>query len=297
MNHFSTEKIEFRKIRNFSEHINASASFIRQNIVPMIKILVQVSGVYIVLGLIMMMVGFYFGFVDILNFDAANPNLDGVNFGLMGGAIGIGGILFLIANVLYTATTYRYILEYALRDDYNQLSETDVKRYLGRDSKIVFFTYLGLFGLGILTLFIAIIPILGALAFFFGWIYLIVPVSLIFLLRIHEKIGFMDAIKRCLFLAKGYWWQTFGLYLLAGLIMYSISAVPSLFSNFGFMIGDMLSSETMGNLLFGVFYIISIVVSIVTSVAFSVIIAFRYFSLVEIKEGHNMMDRIQDIGE
>ncbi len=298
MNYSSTEKIELRKIRDFSGHINAAASFTRQNLLPMLKILVQVAGVYILLGLLIMMASFYFGLADLMNITHVDElEAFNINFGLLGVVTLLAIIFFMIASVFYTAATYRYILEYAIRDDYNNLTDTDIKRYLSRDSKIVFFTYLGLFGIGFLSIFLALIPILGALAVFFGWIYFMIPISFIFLLRIHEKLGFMDSIKRAQFLVKGYWWQTLGLYFVTGLIVYSVSAVPSLFSNFGFGIGTMLNSDELGKLLFGIFYIISIMVSIVTSVVFSIVIAFRYFSLLEIKEGHNMMDRIQDIGE
>ncbi|MEZ4884353.1 MAG: hypothetical protein R3E32_06395 [Chitinophagales bacterium] len=295
MSYSSTEKIEFRKIRSFSDHINATAMFTRQNIVPMIKILMQVAGVYIAVGLVLLIMCFYFGLVDLMNLTDIN-GIENLNWSMIGGLSFLAIVMFIIGSIFYTAAGYRYILEYITQDNYNSLTISDIKRYLGRDSKIVFFSYMGLFLMFFASMFIAIIPFLGALTVFFGWIYLSIPISFIFLLRIHEKIGFSDAIKRCMYLIKDHWWETFGLYLVTALLLYSISAVPSLFSNFGFQIGSMLDSEAIGKLLFGVFYVISILVSLLTSVVFSILIAFRYFSLVELKEGVNMMERIQDIG-
>ncbi|MGB0929614.1 MAG: hypothetical protein ACPGVB_02480 [Chitinophagales bacterium] len=296
MNRLTSEKIEFRKIRNFSEHINAAANFINQNFAKMLKILLQVAGIYVALGLATIMVGFYLGFMDLFTIESIEA-FEALNLELIGGISSIAAIFFMIGNVLYTAATYRYILEYIYRDDYDQLNVSNIKQYLGRDSKIVFFTYLSLFFLGFCSFFIIIIPFIGVLTFFFGWIYLIVPLSFIFLLRIHEKIGFMKAIKRCRYLLEGHWWQTFGLYCITGLIMYSISISPSLFSGFGYDIGELLNSSEISTLLFGIFYIISVLVSIITSIAFSVVIAFRYFSLLEVKEGVNMMERIQELGK
>jgi len=296
MNNFSSEKVEFRKIRDFSGHINASVSFIRQNFVKMLKILAQVAGVYVALGLAVMTVSFYFGLMDLLTIENLE-DFQNLNLGLIGGVSFVAMLFFMIGSILYTSATYRYILEYIHRDDYDQLKVGDIKKYLGRDSKIVFFTYLGLFLLFLASILMVILPFVGALAFFFGWIYFIIPLSFIFLLRIHEKIPFMKAITRCRYLLEGYWWQTFGLYFITGLIMNSISSAPSFFSTFGYDIGNMLNSPEIGRLLFGLFYIISIVISILTSIAFSVLIAFRYFSLLEIKEGTNMMERIQEIGQ
>lgn len=308
MNYPATEKINFRKIRDFSGHINASTAFVRQNIWTMLKIVLKASGIYFALALITLILGFYYGVFDIIKFFISSSGTEDINFEFLGALMFASMTLFAIAYIFYTSAVYRYILQYIDRSDYNNIQFSDIKRYMPKDSGIVFSTYMGFFLVGLVSSFLMFLPIMidssearGLWAILvniavFGSIYLMIPLSFIYLFRIHKGINFMDSIKGCMTLTKGNWWKTLGLYIVATLILYSVSSIPSMFSNVGFYIGNLLGSDQIGFFLFGLFYLVTFLMYFVSGTAFSVVIAVRYFSLLEMKEGVNMMERIEDIG-
>ncbi|MFK7906108.1 MAG: hypothetical protein AB8B69_13335 [Chitinophagales bacterium] len=308
MNYPATEKINFRKIRDFSGHINDSAAFIRQNIWTMLKIILKASGIYFVLALITLILGFYYGISDIMSFFSTSSGMEDINFGFLGALMFTSMVLFAIAYIFYTSAVYRYILQYIDRSDYNNIQYADIKHYMSKDNGNVFSTYMGFFLVGLVSSFLMMLPMLtgskemiGVWAILinisiFGSIYLMIPLSFIYLFRIHRDLDFIDSIRGCLALTKGHWWKTLGLYIVATLILYSVSSIPGLFANFGLYIGSLLSSNQLGILLFSLFYLTTFLMYFVSGTAFSAVIAVRYFSLLEMKEGRNMMDRIQDIG-
>jgi len=308
MNYPATEKINFRKIRDFSGHINASTAFVRQNIWTMLKMVLKASGIYFALALITLILGFYYGIFDFMSFISTSSGIEDINFGFLGTLMFTSMVLFAIAYIFYTSVVYRYILQYIDRSDYNNIQYADIKRYMPKDNGLVFSTYMGFFLTGLVSSFLMMLPIMtgssemmGAWALLmnigvFGSIYLMIPLSFIYLFRIHKGQNFIDSIKGCMALAKGHWWKTLGLYFVATLILYSVSSIPGMFSNLGLYIGGLLGSNEIGYFLFGLFYLGTFLLYFISGTAFSVVIAVRYFSLLEMKEGVNMMERIQDIG-
>ncbi len=274
----------------------------------MLKIVLKASGIYFVLALTTLILGFYYGVLDIMSFFITSSGMEDINFGFLGALMFTSMTLFAIAYIFYTSAVYRYILQYIDRNDYNNIQYADIKRYMSKDSGIVFSTYMGFFLVGLVGSFLMMLPMvtgsreaMGVWALLvniavFGSIYLMIPLSFIYLLRIHKDQNFMDSIKACMALTKGHWWKTLGLYIVATLILYSVSSIPSMFSNLGFYIGSLLGSDQLGYFLFGLFYLATFLMYFVSGTAFSVVIAVRYFSLLEVKEGVNMMERIQDIG-
>ena len=78
------------------------------------------------------------------------------------------------------------------------------------------------FGAGILVYIMAVI---GFLLFYIPGIYLAVATIFVFLIIIYENKSATESISRSFEIIKGKWWQTFGLILVFGLIIGSMSYI------------------------------------------------------------------------
>jgi hypothetical protein len=63
------------------------------------------------------------------------------------------------------------------------------------------------------------------MAVFCTVVYLIVSVSLTYIVRAYEKKGFFDAIGRSFRLVRDKWWSTFGLIFVLYIVMMTISYI------------------------------------------------------------------------
>jgi hypothetical protein len=139
----------------------------------------------------------------------------------------------------------------------------------------------------------------------FGFLFLIIPgvylsiaLSLIFIVRLEEGLGFFDAIRRCTKLISGNWWFTFGLIIVVGIIqgflgfiLYMPNYIVTIFIAF-----TGVDSES-GNLN-RTLYIISSIISSLTVLLYAIsttAIAFQYYNLVERKEAPGLLKQIDEI--
>ena len=144
----------------------------------------------------------------------------------------------------------------------------------------------------------SILVVLGFIFLIIPGIYLSISLSLIFIVRLEEKLRFFDAVSRCIKLIKNNWWFTFGLILVIGLIQ--VFLVYALYiPNYIMMFVTAFSgidSETSG--LNRILYIFTSIISSLGVLIYSIstiAIAFHYYNLVERKEAPGLLEQIDQI--
>jgi hypothetical protein len=309
----ATEKIQFRRIRDFGETIGVTTQFIYQNFKPLVTSIAYIALPFILLGSLTSSIAsaqMYSGLKNIDSSGSINPIMNGY------GLFGISYSFILIGIMLLYPTINEYVYLYATRSDYDQITPTDVrKRVLGNISTYIT-TFVGVSMAFLVSYFAIIIGVIlivalgasvsGELAWIFALIgligfgiffgYLLIALSFSFIIRIIEKTGIMDTLSRCFTLLKGYGFVTFLLYFVTFCICTSVSGIVYLLSGVVMYLVDDLNIAFLGILvvILGVF---SGLAQVVTATITSLVSIFRYFSLVELKEANGFMQRIEEIGK
>ncbi|MFQ5651036.1 MAG: hypothetical protein ACE5IY_13940 [bacterium] len=272
--------ITFRQAREFSEIVNITFSFIRQNFLHLGKCILFIVGPLILLDSIL----FARWYQQALTFES-NPDLSsfytGYFFNLLFGAV---------TFTILAAVIYEYIALY-MEKGRETFEVGEVLRAVLRDlGKFVVAVILG--GLAVIAgYFLCVLP----------GIYLGIAFSLaLVIVALEQKDGFA-ALSRSKDLITGNWWQTFGLILVIAVIQMALSMVFYVpFYVILVIIGlnsadpEMMQSSLHSYLLF---LTMAIMVGAYLLHTLQVVaIAFQYFNLVERKEGTGLLQEIEQIG-
>lgn len=284
-----TEKIEFRKRRDFGEIISVTFEFIRQN--------------FSQLGMVMLYVGLPLSVLlgvstALYQSSVAEAQSSGDLSALFTSFISpyylmtIALTLLLYAGV--TGAAYSYILRYLSQADSSTIRVDAVLNDTINSAPMVISTSL-LLGL---LLFFAAIPSIFLL--FIPLIYLGAVLAPLLFMRYYEKIGFFDAFSRCFKLAQSEWWKVFGVVVVLSLVGYFISlafSIPSvilsIIISFASARGE--APSDIMTIIFAVFSAISSFGTVIQFALASIGIAFVYFDLVERKEASGLLNRIDQI--
>ena len=275
-----TEKIEFRKLRDFGELINVTFEFLRQNLKKLgLSILFIVGPLALITGVIG---GIYSA--SKLN-SLSSMQLFTFNLPLLF----LHYFFILITAHLLVTVTYSYIFLYFERDHEN----IDVSDVLQK-TKEFFFPFLGI-SIGV---FFAVL--LGMLLFVIPGIYLAITLSTIYAVKMIEGHGFFDSFERCRHLIRNNWWFTFGLILIFAVIQYFFSfilQIPMAIVNFVGMMHSV--SKGAAGVRVSEFYVVISSLVYMISFFFYTIgiigITFHYFNLVEQKEARGLMQKLNNI--
>jgi len=270
-------KIEFRKVRDFGGLINVTFEYIKKNFKVLFKSNLLISAPAILLA------GVFMGIYQSSMFSfASNMDLEQIGIPFL-----LSMFFMVTSYLIITVVTYSHLLVYK-HSESGVLELDDVWQMVKKN----FFTIL-LTGIGYTF-------IVG-----FGFIFLIIPgiylsitLSLIFIVRLEEKLSFFDAISRCTRLIKTNWWFTFGLIIVVGFIqgflMYALY-IPNYIVMF-FVAFTGIDSESSG--LNRVLYILSSIIASLGTLGYvisTIAIAFQYYNLVERKEAPGLLQQIEEI--
>lgn len=308
--------IEYHQTRDFSRKMNATFEFIKQNWKSLGKASLLIAGPPVLIASLIM--GSFFG--DIVSLGNINGDPEATMEMFASATFWLqfilAMVLFLLSSVMSIATINNYIILY------EELKTNEIPTALVWERvRMTFGTYLGttiLFSLSFMVLVcIIIIPIgvlsalstgftiLGVLALFCVVFYLIFSLSLTFIIRGYEKVGFVDAVQRSFKLVQGKWWSTFGLIFILHTIMMTISYIPIMPLYIMMFVSAMhnVSTDPTANplegtsslttILMAVYYMIQLLLSALPNIG----IAFQYFNLVERKEAKGLMASIDSFGE
>jgi hypothetical protein len=263
------QKIEFRKIRDFGELINTTFEFIKQNLKILFFSLLFIAGPGIILTGIAG--GLYQGSMSFNKYFLAT-------------AI-IYFLLMFITLQFIIAVTYSCLNLYIEKDSVD-FSVNDVWERTKEDFLMILFTSIGT---GFVTVFALLLIIPG--------VYLSVTLTIIFMVRMREKLPFFDSVSRCRKLISRNWWFTFALLLILSVIEYFFSFIFAIPQYIAMFIGFLHSTSGKPDLNSTVLILTSIISSV--SYLFYCIpiigITFHYFSLVEKKEAVGLLQKLETI--
>lgn len=284
-----TSKIILQQQRGFSEKINATFEFIRQNFKPLFKSLIYIAGPPL------LVVGIYSGIVQ----STLDPVVDESN--PFAGLSELYSRLSPIFILSYLTTTLIIAIVYEYMVLYNQnIQEEITPGMVWNEIKKDYFQLL------LAALVVSIVVSIGFLFLFIPGVFLGAALSLIFIILVREKKGFGNAFQRCFSLTSGNYLSTIGL-LFVIFILYILIAVlfglPS--TILGGLEGFLMVSDDVSlretSIFFQIAFIVAQVLSTLGSqVAYAVVlvaIAFQYFNLVEKKEATGLIESIHTIGE
>ena len=287
-----TKKIVFHKIRNFSQKLNATIEFIRQNIKPLGKAVLYILGPMAILNglLFSQYIDFAFGGMSAQDqINVQNP-FDFIFNPSYIGFIFISGF----SALLNFAVIFNYMKLY--QNKYPEpISVTEVLNASWKDLLPLFF----------LSVIAMILIMVGFIAFIIPGIYLMVAMSLSIPILFFERLGIFESIGRSFKLIKGKWWSTFGLLFVANIMMYAVSLIFMVpFYIFYFIkmltlveeVGittDTTSSMFQGGMMLSVMFMF--LGSFLTYTIPMIALSFQYFNLVERRESVGLMTEIEKL--
>ena len=287
-----TEKIKYYKVRNFSLKLNATIEFIRQNVKPLGKAIIFILGPMAVLNglLFSQYIDFAFGSMSAQDpIDVQNP------FAFIANPSYIGFIfLSMFSALLNFAIIFNFMKIY--KNKYpEEITVTEILNASWRD----------VLPLLVLSIIMTILIVLGFFAFIIPGFYLMVVLSLSIPILFFEGKGVFESIGRSFKLIKGKWWSTFGLLIVATVLMYAVSMIFILpFYVFYFISIFTLIEETgfsadtsswwfQGGMTLSVMFMF--LGSFLTYSIPMVALSFQYFNLVERGESVGLMSEIEEL--
>jgi len=310
-NNFDTP-IELRKPREFSDVLNATFAFVRQESIGLGKALLNYAGPFVLLAAISSSLfqnylytnlqDSIYGITDYINLFSDNVML---TFFLI--------IFSVLSRVMIILTVFGYMQLYLERGAGNftfeevlPILKERLLEFLGASILLGLLLsaimIVGGFLLVFLTKSAIFFGFIAGFGLFFLLIYLVVQWSLFFPAKAFENTDFTGSLSRTSFLVKDYWWNTFSVSIVIGIIVVVISyifviiqSVISGFSAFHALSdGGISSSQSMFSIVINT--LSTFIVTLLSAITF-VAYAFQYFNLVERKDGTSLKDRIYSINK
>ncbi|MDG5799523.1 hypothetical protein QA597_04010 [Marinilabiliaceae bacterium ANBcel2] len=313
----SNVQLNLEKKRDFSEVFNATFAFFRQEF----KMFFTVLGKYAVIPIVLISV--VIALNQGVDYNMLLQYIDGGYYGPAPAATygsGIVGTLLVVflGFLLYiylAGITFSYIYIYSEKGHKGFTSSEVWQRVTDIFIKLIgLYLFIALMvviavaiGAGVTALVgVVTSPSIGPLivsAFLFliiPIIYLSVPFSISYVAIVNEDCGIWDSIVRSFRLIKGYWWITFFIMLLLGVIMYMISflfTVPAMIYTLIQGFNALSGGAGLHNVTFG-FVITAIISSVGSYIVYTIYltgIGVQYFNLRERKDNVRLLQEISEI--
>lgn len=276
-----TEQIDFRQTRDFSQVLTETFNFVRQNI----KILG--THLVIVMGFPAVLVGFL---TEYWTPNATDFQTSGFDFLDYYAALLPLYLITMLLSIFYSCLIYAYTMLYIERG-FDQFETRDVFNYASRY----------LLKATIASLLSFVFLMVAVVMFILPFFYILVPLSFLYIVIFNEDKGIFESISRCFEVVSGNWWNTFGLIILLGVIVYMLTiavSVPQI------LMGVFIEFNAAKNEDIEMYKLISAFLGVFTNLAGYLIflifhfgIIFQYFSLVEQKEVPGLLRRIDSIAQ
>lgn len=279
------QKIDLRKVRDFSQNINDTFVFIKQNLKPLLGSFLGIAGIFMLTcsifnGLYQSQFGNIFKEIFTNPRSSRNPintfNMFGMNYFLL--------IIFSLINIIAMQTAViAYMKVYSNKDELPVFDEVwaEFKKYF---LPILFYS-IPLYLLIIVGMVFCLVP-----GIYFGVVLIPFPIVIMV-----EDASFGGAFNRCFKLIKQNFWPSFGIYIVtyiiysfaAGIISFAVTIVSGLLAYFttkdiSTTIGIATSTLTIFSYIFYVVFYVAVVL--------------HYFSLAEKQDGTGIMQRIDKLG-
>jgi len=270
-------KIEFRKVRDFGALLGVTFDYIRQNFRLLFKSNLLIGAPFILLAGVFM--GLYQS--SLFNF-RVQPEIE--QFGI---PFLFSMFFMMLSYLVITIVTYSHLILYKTSEPGN-FDIDDVWQMVKRNFWMILFTGIGY----------SILAFIGFIFLIIPGVYLSIALSIIFIVRLEERLDFFDAVSRCIKIVSGNWWFTFGIIIVVGMIqgflgfvLYVPNYIVTIFLAFA---GLNSSNGDLGRVL----YIISSIIASLGVILYSIstiAIAFQYYNLIERREAPGLVQRIEEI--
>ena len=285
---YSKPEIELKRERDFSDVFNASFVFLSQELKRLFKVVALYAGVPIIISVIMSAYytqNTFSSFIQVFN---GNPTSALPNPLL----IFLTMVMSFLATIFLAGLIPAYMGEYEEKGKDGFSAEDVWRRFARHFGAIIGYSLLGSLIVGFGFIFL-LIP----------GIYLSVPMAFILFVKVIEDKDLGDTFSRCFGLVRNNWWLTFGIIILAYIIISVVSwlfTVPTMIvaAIQGFLVGtgeqEAIRTDSLPFILSTIFsglgqYIIYPVLYI--------IVAFQYYSLREQKDRETLMGKVSAINE
>lgn len=280
-----SQKMELRKLRNFSENINDTFQFIKQEFKPLLVCYIAICGIFIVLSSV---VGGLYQQDSMVGFMRIFKGLE------YNQPRGLGDVFNPTYFLLIFLSIFSYVLMHVVIAAYFKVYEQNGKTSPTVEDiwKVSLRFIVPMFFYSILYSIITLISALFCLVPFFYFAVVFAPFTLIYVI---EELSFSEGFSRCFSLIRDNYWEALGIYFVTYLI-YSISSgiIGIIVSVFTGAISYLVTKDIGAvagiftgtlNIFTHLFYII-----------FAVSVALNYFNLVERLDGSGLLKRIDNLG-
>lgn len=270
-------KIEFRKVRDFGALLGVTFDYIKQNIKLLFKSNLLIGSPFILLAGVFM--GIYQS--SIFNF-RVQPEIEQFAIPFL-----FSMFFMMLSYLVIIIVTYSHLILYK-NSEAGNFDIDDVWQNVKRNFWMILFTGIGY----------SILSFIGFVFLIVPGIYLSIALSIIFIVRLEERLNFFEAVSRCVKIVSGNWWFTFGIIIVVGMIqgflgfiLYVPNYIVTIFLAFA---GVDSNTGDLGRVL----YIISSIIATFGVLLYSIstiAIAFQYYNLVERKEAPGLVQQIEEI--
>ena len=278
------QKVELRKIRDFSESLNDTFLFIRQNLKPLLVSLMGIAGIFMLLAAIFS--GLYQGqmggvFQQIINgtrtSETSPLSIFNTNYFL----------LILLAWVNISAMQVVIVAYMKAYEDNKRPPEIDEVWQLFKRYFLLLFLY---------SIINAMIMAVGFVLCILPGVFLAVVLMPFPAIVMMEDVSYGTAFSRSFALIKNNFWISLGLYLLVYIIYSFSSSIIS--AVIGGIAGILFyfTTKDLSNTMAVVTSILSIF-SYVFYIVFYVSVVLHYFNLAERLDGTGILQRLDSIGD
>lgn len=282
------QKISFYEKRDFGDKINVTFAFLRQNFIPLGKSILFIAGPFILLVAV---------FSGIYQATVLNAGADGDAFAftevMTQGSL--TSFLSIFVSALLIAVVYAYLVLYVERNDYSNITVTDVWNTAKQH-------YLGI----VLSIFVySVLVVIGFMLLIIPGFILLAALSFIFIIQMKERISFGDAFGRCFKLVSDNYLSTLGLIFVMSILVSIISVIITLPFTIALGVPAFFSLSQTATLsdTSGLVKVMLIVLQVVSSLAsyllyaiLLIAVAFQYANLVEKKEAAGLLESVGSIG-
>jgi hypothetical protein len=294
---YNNNYVEFKKERDLGAIISDTFKFLRLEWKPFFGIILKTAALPIIIAIAGLFFYMY-SFPNLFEGLGVSTRFDeGIyetpNFGLLFTSMAFMGIFFLIAYVIMNITALYYIQSYVEnngRVDFNMIQER---------VKDKFWSFTGLF------LLVGIILVFSTLLCFFPVFYTGVVLALAAPILVYNNLDVGDTISYSFKFINGYWWETFGVMIVVGIIttiigyIFSVPAVIYFFIKMGTVLTENDPVALANSLkdpvylaLNGISYIGQFILYAVTLISN----VFIYFDINEQRNASGALDKIDSLG-
>ncbi|MCW3784972.1 hypothetical protein [Plebeiibacterium sediminum] len=298
------ERIELKKKRTFSDVLNATFVFIKQEYKLFWKMIFLYAGIPVLLYSIFSTVYFRNTFNQIIKI-FSNPQQAQQYGQNLSGEVILIYILSIVMYLFFYGLTYAYVVQYTNNDKKVSSIHSVWSLFTHKFGALLGYSLLTIlmigFGYGIIFLFLGALGnplIIGVVGFItiLALMYVMIVFSFILIVKVNEDEPYLESVGRCFYLIKGHWWETFGLVIIAAIIGWALSLaltipVTSYVTAKGFL-SDSKSIDMVPAIIVSV---ASTITTIISTPILPLILSFQYFSLCDHKDNASLIDRIKNI--